>query len=218
MVAKCHLPASGCHSGFRNKRCSSKPAYVSSQIEITAKSAPARQSDFRARYCVGYHPGWFPTVYKLGGYGTEVPDSGRDSRSLRREGRVCRPRTCDLCSGQTKENAIKRNAAERSISSDDGFVSQANPVLNEERRRAILDLLNPPGPGSGHRTLPPVRNLAGYDSQGSRNPARSRPGPSHARRRSSRRARARSKIRRCAKRKNSIIRKNCASRKTPPPG
>src|SRR2546425_9336452 len=59
------------------------------------------------------------------------------------------------------------------------------PVLNEQRRRAILDLLKPSGPGSGPRTLPPLRDLAGYDSERSRGLARSRDGPPHSRRRPS---------------------------------
>src|ERR1035437_5483883 len=50
----------------------------------------------------------------------------------------------NLCSGQTKQNAIKRNPAARTVvyTTDS---PQAIPVLNEERRRAILDLLTHQG-------------------------------------------------------------------------
>ncbi len=51
----------------------------------------------------------------------------------------------NLSSGQTKQNAIKRNAQLRIVAQRDRFAAQLNPVLNEERRRAILDLLTHQG-------------------------------------------------------------------------
>ena len=47
-----------------------------------------------------------------------------------------------LSSGQTKGNAIKRNARTVAYATDS---PSAIPVLNEERRRAILDLLTHQG-------------------------------------------------------------------------
>ena len=45
--------------------------------------------------------------------------------------------------GQTKRNAIKRNAEQRRF--PDQIRRCLTPLLNEERRRAILDLLNHQG-------------------------------------------------------------------------
>jgi DeoR family transcriptional regulator of aga operon len=69
-------------------------------------------------------------------------DQGLDPQNSAVASSGCDPH---LCSGQTKQNAIKGNAAfEPSV--PDGFAaSYPIPVLNEERRRAILDLLTHQG-------------------------------------------------------------------------
>jgi DeoR family transcriptional regulator of aga operon len=73
---------------------------------------------------------------------TSGEDQGLDPQNSAAASSGCDPH---LCSGQTKQNAIKRNAAfEPSV--PDGFAaSYPIPVLNEERRRAILDLLTHQG-------------------------------------------------------------------------
>jgi len=59
----------------------------------------------------------------------------------------CRTRRARLIlsSRQTKQNAIKRNALCNCVAIGNALLFRLNSVLNEERRRAILDLLNHQG-------------------------------------------------------------------------
>lgn len=55
-------------------------------------------------------------------------------------------RTCQLSIGQTKQNAIKRNTKQKFSSAAAGDASgKPTQLLNEERRRAILEILNRQG-------------------------------------------------------------------------
>ena len=80
------------------------------------------------------------------GYGVNcdpiwATDQGLDRRELEAISPAC---AVNLCSGQTKQNAIKRNTAVRTVVCTTDS-PPAIPVLNEERRRAILDQLTHQG-------------------------------------------------------------------------
>src|SRR5258708_20680696 len=53
--------------GFRNKRCASKPEDFRPNLRLRQR-APNQAIGVSGRYCVGYHPAWFPTGPKNTGY------------------------------------------------------------------------------------------------------------------------------------------------------
>src|SRR5579863_110757 len=111
-------------SDFVTSRPIETPQSFAIKMRLRQKHPP-KAMRLQGRYCVGYHPVWFPTVDKNRGYcSATCPVLPLPLAPSLLAANPDQSTTSDFSSGQAKRNAIKRNAPQKAST---GHISEREP-------------------------------------------------------------------------------------------